>query len=352
MLQPSPRQVQLSCLDESRGLTLDSLARVTDEISEPEDKEVATISRVTLKELEIHPGPPTALNELQFWIFLDFCFVWRSFIDDSSTWRYPSMGFNTIAIGLLRIAAWDLEVSSDTQIHYSINGVHFPRWEAPQTDIFWFHGCLVVLHRNINTKVSISAAITKAQSFLKFSHEDAARLIILLFRHVAFVEVSSKSVLCTRILPLIVNTSALQCSPGFRLLSYVLSAGKHPLPAGSSSELICNQKFWIWFSDPALLRTHWHCQKLLLFFKNGITQQFRRFNISHYKVLNTPCPAVERRADFTSTGPIARAVTRARLAQNLPLEASTTYSEYDSRNLLTFAQNCGYLGTLPTFHLV
>lgn len=134
------------------------------------------------------------------------------------------MGFNTIAIGLLRIAAWDLEVSSDTQIDYPINGVNFPRWEAPQTDISWFHGYLVVLHRNINTKFSISAAICKAQSFLTISRKDAARLIILSFRHVAFVEVSSKSVLCTRILPLIVNTSALQCSPGFRLLSYVLSS--------------------------------------------------------------------------------------------------------------------------------
>ncbi|OAT08355.1 hypothetical protein BDBG_04318 [Blastomyces gilchristii SLH14081] len=154
----------------------------------------------------------------------DFCFIWRFFIDNSMTWRYPSMAFNTIAIGLLRIAAWDLEVSSDSQIHYPKNRVNFPYWDAPQTDIFWFHGYLVVLHGNINTKSSILAAIFKAQFFLEVSHKDAAHLIILSLQHVAFVEISFKSVLCSQILPLFVNMSAQHCSPGFRLLSYVLSS--------------------------------------------------------------------------------------------------------------------------------
>jgi hypothetical protein len=224
LLQPFPRQIQLSCLDELCGSTRDSLDSVTAAISEPEDEEVAAIPGVELKRLDIHPGPPTALNELQLWIYLDFCFVWRSFIDDLATWQYPSMGLNTLAIGLLRIAAWDLEISSDTEIDYPDNGANFPRWEAPQTDVFWFHGYLVVLHRTINTKGSIEAAISKAQSFLNSLHRDTAHLIILSLRHVAFVELSSKSVLCTQVLSFIVNTSASQCSPGFRLLSYVLSS--------------------------------------------------------------------------------------------------------------------------------
>ncbi|EEH11156.1 conserved hypothetical protein [Histoplasma capsulatum G186AR] len=224
MLQPFPGQIPLSCLDGSHGLTLDQLTRVPGEVSEPEDGGAPTTPQVVLDQLLIHPEPPTTLNELQFRISRDFCFIWRFFIDDPMTWRYPSMAFNTIAIGLLRIAAWDLEVSSDSEIDYPENRVNFPYWDAPQTDIFWFHGYLVVLHGNINTKTSISAAISKAQFFLEVSHRDAAHLIILSLRHVAFVEVSSKSILCSQILPFLVNMSARQCSPGFRLLSYVLTS--------------------------------------------------------------------------------------------------------------------------------
>ncbi|KAM5430574.1 hypothetical protein McanMca71_005401 [Microsporum canis] len=226
VLQPFPRQIKLSCLDESHGLTLDSLERAPSEVSALTDSEAVSIPgvKVELQGLDIRPGPPTPLNELQFRVSLDFCFVWRAFIDDPTSWRYPSMGFNTLAIGLLRIAAWDLEVSSDTEIDYPVNGVTFPRWEAPQADVFWFHGYLVVLHATINTDVSLLAAISKAQSFLRLSHKDTAHLIILSLRHVAFVEISSRSVLCTRVLPLIVNASAVQCSPGFRLLSHVLSS--------------------------------------------------------------------------------------------------------------------------------
>ncbi|KAK2794273.1 hypothetical protein FQN52_008631 [Onygenales sp. PD_12] len=123
--QPFPRQIQLSRLNESQEVILDSLDRATAEISERED-ETEAISAVTLNEFDIQPGPPTALNGLQFRLFLDFCFVWRSFIDDPSTWQCHSAASHTFAIGLLRIAAWDLEVSSDTQIDYPINGVNFP----------------------------------------------------------------------------------------------------------------------------------------------------------------------------------------------------------------------------------
>ncbi|KAK2766991.1 hypothetical protein FQN54_006308 [Arachnomyces sp. PD_36] len=224
LLQPFPRQISLSCLDESRGLTMDSLDRATDEMPDLEQEEGDAILRDGLGELDIHPGPPTALNELQFRICVDFCFVWKPFIDDQTTWRHPSMGFNTLAIGILRIAAWDLEVSADTEIDYPANGANFPRWKAPQTDVFWFHGYLVVFHRTISTRGSISAAVSKAQSFLNGFRKDSARLIILSLRHVAFVELSSESISCSQVLPLIVNTSALQCSPGFRLLTYVLSS--------------------------------------------------------------------------------------------------------------------------------
>ncbi|KMP08085.1 hypothetical protein CIHG_09231 [Coccidioides immitis H538.4] len=81
-------------------------------------------------------------------------------------------------------------------------------------------------------------------------------------------------------------------------MCYLRTAGKHPSPTGSRWGLVFRRKFWIKFSNPALPRTHWHCHKLLLFFKNGITHQFHRFNISYCEVLSTPCPAVGRRTDF------------------------------------------------------
>lgn len=222
--QPFPRQMQLSCLDETEGIDLYSLPEAKREIPEPEEENPSAIPEIALEALDLYPGPPTALNELQFQLCRNFCFIWRHFIDDPTTWRYPSMGFNTIAIGLLRIAAWDLEVSSDTEIDYPANGINYPRWEAPKTDIFWFHGYLVLLRKDVNTKGSIWTAISKARHFLGGSRQDPIRLIILSFQHIAFVELSSKSVSCSRILPLIVNTSVLQCSPGFRLLCYILSS--------------------------------------------------------------------------------------------------------------------------------
>ncbi|KAK2812909.1 hypothetical protein FQN50_000930 [Emmonsiellopsis sp. PD_5] len=189
--QPFPRQIQLSRLNESERFVLDSLDRATVEISEPEDEKEATLAG-TVNQFDIQPGAPTPLNELQFRLFCNFCFVWRSFIDDPSTWQTHSAGFHTFAIGLLRIAAWDLEVSSDTQIDYPDNGVIFPRWESPETDVFWFHGYLVVLHRTIDTEVSISAAISKAQSFLNVNKHTDIHSIILSFQHVVFVELSSE----------------------------------------------------------------------------------------------------------------------------------------------------------------
>ncbi|PGH18829.1 hypothetical protein AJ79_00242 [Helicocarpus griseus UAMH5409] len=184
LLQPVARQMQLSCLDESNPPLLDLLDRVGDNTSGigggTEDVEAATtMSDLPLKGLDIHPGPPTALNELQFHVCLDFCFVWKSFLDDPTTWRYPSRGFHTFAIGLLRIAAWDLEVSPTLTLTIRSTGRIFLAGKLPKMT---FSG---------------SMAISKARSFLAGHAMNVAHLIIMSIQHIAFAGLLVDLVLCT-----------------------------------------------------------------------------------------------------------------------------------------------------------
>ncbi|KAH8812413.1 hypothetical protein F5884DRAFT_750722 [Xylogone sp. PMI_703] len=101
-------------------------------------------------QLNICFSPPTPLNELQQRLLMNFIFTWRFHIDDPVTWQYPSSVFNTFAIAFLRLAAWDLEVSSDSQsgqTELPINFKSIPRWKVPERDVYWFHGFLVALVR-------------------------------------------------------------------------------------------------------------------------------------------------------------------------------------------------------------
>lgn len=47
------------------------------------------------------------LNEIQYRLFTDFVCQWRFYINDHTPWQYSSA---SLAIGILRLAAWDLEV--------------------------------------------------------------------------------------------------------------------------------------------------------------------------------------------------------------------------------------------------
>jgi hypothetical protein len=137
--------------------------------------------------------------------------------------------FSTFAIAFLRLAAWNLEISADTKCpaEFPINNLDIPRWGRPKSEVLWFHGFLIVLHGRINTKASITSAIAKAKGLLSpFPQQDNVLLIIISLQHVAFVEFSSVSrdAICSRPIPLIVNSSGLQCSPGFRLLTHVLTS--------------------------------------------------------------------------------------------------------------------------------
>lgn len=221
------------------------------------DDEFPTDADIVISEdeIDIRIYPPSPLNELQFRAFVDFVFPWRFYIDNPSTWKYPSPCFSTFAIALLRLAAWDLEISADTECptEFPINYSDNPRWERPKSEVFWFHGFLIVLHGRIDTKASMTSAIAKAKGLLdSFPQQDTILLITISLQHVAFVEFSpvSGEANCSRPIPLIVNSSGLQCSPGFRLLTHVLTSScwKKPLAPREEWGTPFLWKFWTWYS--------------------------------------------------------------------------------------------------------
>jgi hypothetical protein len=206
-------------------------------------------------ELKLNISPPTALNEFQQQLLLNFIYIWRFHIDDPIAWQYPSPTFNTFVIAFLRLEAWDLEVVPDYQIGYSdLPTTQYgptPKWKGPEGDVYWFHGCPIVLHGGIDTEASISGAILKATAFLhgldQIKH--SVRLIIISLHHIAFVQLSSTSVLCSPILPLITDIVTIQCSPGFRVLIYVLTSycWKVPLARKERWEIIYPWRSLTWF---------------------------------------------------------------------------------------------------------
>ncbi|RAL04495.1 PHD finger domain-containing protein [Aspergillus ibericus CBS 121593] len=188
------------------------------------DQENDEASPPTSETLTINMRNPTPLNELQLLFLTDFIFLWKFYLDDMSSWRNTSLLFRTLAIGILRIAAWDFEVRIDTDttdIPLTFSSV--PSWKAPSTDIFWFHGFLITLH---GTTDEVGEAISKAQAFLNETPRrgQVTQVILMSLSHIRLVEISSECVRCSSAIPIIVNTSAMYPSPGCRVLSSVLSS--------------------------------------------------------------------------------------------------------------------------------
>ncbi|RJE23424.1 hypothetical protein PHISCL_04232 [Aspergillus sclerotialis] len=116
-------------------------------------------------DLKINFDPPTPLNELQYRFFTDFIFQWRFYIDDHILWQYPSTLLNILVIAVLRLAAWDLEISHevDSRVELPIGFRSVPGWQSPETHIFWFHGFLVVVCNTLDTDSSVTAAVLRAK---------------------------------------------------------------------------------------------------------------------------------------------------------------------------------------------
>ncbi|EYE90962.1 uncharacterized protein EURHEDRAFT_518729 [Aspergillus ruber CBS 135680] len=202
---PSIFRAKLADVHEASDLSLDSLLQKAN--------------------LKIDIGTPTPLNEPQFRLFTDFIFQWRFYINDHTLWQYTSTLLNTFVIAILRLAAWDLGITHegfDSRIELPINFRSVPGWKRPETDIFWLHGFLVVCD-TLNAHSSVTATILRAKAFLNDYGimRKKFRLILISLRHVELSEV----------LPLVINNSAEQCSPGFRALTHVLSSScwKGPL---------------------------------------------------------------------------------------------------------------------------
>ncbi|KAE8143724.1 hypothetical protein BDV38DRAFT_266882 [Aspergillus pseudotamarii] len=176
-------------------------------------------------------GIPTPMNELQELLFTDFVFLWRFYIDDPLTWRCSSPVFKLLCIALLRLAAWDLEVSPNSDLGHVELPISFssvPSWRYPKADIYWFHGYLIVLHEDIGSKAMISGAIMKAKSYidnLEYECNDVHLILISPFQ-VAFVELLQGTIMTSKSLALLTNASANQCSPGFRALVRVLTSDR------------------------------------------------------------------------------------------------------------------------------
>lgn len=228
---PSVFRVRLTDVHEASDLSLESLLQ---KASRPLErclklKYESKAESVVSGDLKINIDTPKPLNELQYRLFTDFVFQWRFYIDDHTLWQYPSTLLNTLVIALLRLAAWDLEITHegfDSRVELPIDFRSAPGWEIPKTYIFWFHGFLVIVCGTLDKNSSVTAAVLRAKAFLNDYNRmrGKVRLILVSLRHVQFVELSPEFTMSSEVLPLVVNTSAEQCSPGFRALADVLSS--------------------------------------------------------------------------------------------------------------------------------
>ncbi|KAF4633238.1 hypothetical protein G7Y89_g4883 [Cudoniella acicularis] len=177
---------------------------------------------------ETEIGQPSSLNELQCRMFMDFVYQWRFFIDDRTAWQYPSSTlFHRLCNAFLRLAAWDLEISSECEIaKLPLGAESFPGWDSPPTEVYWFHGSLVVLCEDLGTSSSISAAVSRARKFVGHleSRGNEVNCILISLGDIAFVQVLADKIQCSTVFPLLTNSSATECSAGFRILTYFLTS--------------------------------------------------------------------------------------------------------------------------------
>lgn len=254
-LTPTTVQTDLTKLYESSNPSIESILQepqyaFRDNASETKEVESApVISGPLMVEL----GIPTPLNELQEQLSIDFVFLWRFYIDDPLTWRHDSPAFKVLCIAFLRLAAWDFEVSSDSNVELPIWFLSVPSWSYPKTDIYWFHGYLVALQENIESEVMISRAITKVKTYLDDHsiRHNAVRLILLSPRHVAFAELVHDAILASKSLILLTNHSAIQPSPGFRALIRIFTSNCWKVRQ-------TNREKWRFNLPPEILQTILH----------------------------------------------------------------------------------------------
>jgi len=151
--------------------------------------------------------------------------MWRFYFDATSTWEGSFPLFSTLAVGLLRIAAWDFEVRNMDTEEVPISFSSLPSWKATTDDIFWFHNYVIVY---CNADQIGSSAATKAKCFVSRSNNHAGTVhgIAISIRHIALFEICNDNIRYSSPIPLITDTSALCCSPGLRILAYIFTSNR------------------------------------------------------------------------------------------------------------------------------
>ncbi|KAE8142930.1 hypothetical protein BDV38DRAFT_293399 [Aspergillus pseudotamarii] len=215
------RQAKLSEVQDSSLATIEVILKTVEDFPiQHNTQHDQTQSSAALK---VDIGTPTSLNELQFRLFTDLVLLWKFYFDDVASWSHEPF-LKTLAIGILRIAAWDFEVLLDTDTaEIPIKFYSVPSWSVPSGNIFWFHGFLVTLY---SATELVDNAILKAKSFLDKDQctENHARVILISLSHVTLVEINGTCIMRSSTIPLVVNSSALHPSPGFRVLASILSS--------------------------------------------------------------------------------------------------------------------------------
>ncbi|KAJ5570506.1 uncharacterized protein N7459_009936 [Penicillium hispanicum] len=235
-LYPSVRRATLASIQETSLSTVDTLLDDAIGLSEHNDLSQSDFNEVPvqylLKSFEIKPSTPARLNELQFQLFTDFVSTWRFYFDNAPTWERSFSLFAALAIGLLRIAAWDFEVRNE---ELPITFSSLPRWNSPTDEIFWFHNYLIVCCSSAQIGTCVA---TKANDFVSrgANHAGTVRLIAISIRHIALFEIYNGDTLLSPPIPLVSNTSALSCSPGFRILAYLFTSDPWKASSASSGE--------------------------------------------------------------------------------------------------------------------
>ncbi|GLA79250.1 hypothetical protein AtubIFM56815_000037 [Aspergillus tubingensis] len=183
------------------------------------------LAQPPLEPLHLRLDIPTFLNELQARLFIDLMWAWRWHVCDPITMRYDSPALNYFCITILRLAAWDFEVSFDTDVDLPVTDYPDVPWSCPKGDIYWFHGFLVVLHNNLEDHSMVRSAVQKAEQYLKktASQNHHTRLIIISTCQVVFAEISDDTVRASSPSMLISDMSSGRWPAGFRALCQILT---------------------------------------------------------------------------------------------------------------------------------
>ncbi|CAI7659072.1 unnamed protein product [Penicillium glandicola] len=222
---PLALEASLAEICESSSISVESLRQAPpSQTFDSEKDQDPEFDLVSLEPINIRSSLPTAILELQQQFFLDFVFLWRSWIDDPMTWHYGSRVFNAFSKAILCLASWDFEASHDCDVPVPIKHSSVPRWQFPEEEQYWFHGFLIVLQPDLESHQMLCTAIARAKAVIDGSSRTTSKVrsILISPRHIAFVELFQHTVACSEVLPLLTDRSASQCSPGFRTLAQVL----------------------------------------------------------------------------------------------------------------------------------